>query len=86
MTQSVFGLPGMEGPLASITEEHALQRLDRGAAEGGLARRIAAHGVAPGRTEEEYRERLAFELGVDASRRMGIAHSRASTAALMLAG
>jgi DNA polymerase III subunit alpha len=33
-------------------------------AEAGLARRIAAHGVAPGRTEEEYRERLAFELGV----------------------
>jgi DNA polymerase-3 subunit alpha len=33
-------------------------------AEEGLARRIAAHGVAPGRTEEEYRDRLAFELGV----------------------
>ena len=33
-------------------------------AEAGLTRRIAAHGVAPGRTEEEYRERLAFELGV----------------------
>ena len=27
MAHSVFGLPGMEGPLASITEEHALQRL-----------------------------------------------------------
>src|SRR6201992_1401677 len=27
MAQSVFGLPGMEGPLASITKEHALQRL-----------------------------------------------------------
>jgi NAD(P)-dependent dehydrogenase (short-subunit alcohol dehydrogenase family) len=27
MAQDVFGLPGMEGPLASITEEHALQRL-----------------------------------------------------------
>lgn len=27
MAQSVFGLPGMEGPLQSITEEHALQRL-----------------------------------------------------------
>ena len=24
MTGSVFGLPGMEGPKASITEEHAL--------------------------------------------------------------
>jgi DNA polymerase-3 subunit alpha len=33
-------------------------------AEKGLARRLAAHGVAPGRTEEDYRDRLAFELGV----------------------
>jgi NAD(P)-dependent dehydrogenase (short-subunit alcohol dehydrogenase family) len=29
MAHNVFGLPGMEGPLASITEEHALQRLGR---------------------------------------------------------
>jgi NAD(P)-dependent dehydrogenase (short-subunit alcohol dehydrogenase family) len=29
MLHSVFGLPGMEGPKASITEEHALQRLGR---------------------------------------------------------
>jgi NAD(P)-dependent dehydrogenase (short-subunit alcohol dehydrogenase family) len=29
MAQDVFGLPGMEGPLASITEAHALQRLGR---------------------------------------------------------
>ncbi|MBW0013631.1 SDR family NAD(P)-dependent oxidoreductase [Mycobacterium sp.] len=29
MTQSVFGLPGMEGPQASITKEHALQRFGR---------------------------------------------------------
>ena len=29
MTESVFGLPGMEGPLASITTEHALQRFGR---------------------------------------------------------
>ena len=29
MLNSVFGLPGMEGPKASITEEHALQRLGR---------------------------------------------------------
>src|SRR5271154_1104647 len=27
MATDVFGLPGMEGPLASITKEHALQRL-----------------------------------------------------------
>jgi DNA polymerase-3 subunit alpha len=33
-------------------------------AEAGLTRRIAAHGLAPSRTEEEYRARLAFELNV----------------------
>ena len=33
-------------------------------AEAGLERRIAAYGLAPGRTVEEYRERLAFELQV----------------------
>jgi len=36
----------------------------RARAEEGLRLRIAAHGVATGRTEEEYRERLAFELSV----------------------
>jgi NAD(P)-dependent dehydrogenase (short-subunit alcohol dehydrogenase family) len=35
MTGDVFGLPGMEGPKASITEEHALQRM-------GLPEEIAA--------------------------------------------
>ena len=29
-------------------------------AEAGLDRRIAAHGLAPGRTVEDYRERLAL--------------------------
>ncbi|MFZ0230814.1 MAG: SDR family NAD(P)-dependent oxidoreductase [Mycobacterium sp.] len=29
MLESVFGLPGMEGPKASITKEHALQRVGR---------------------------------------------------------
>jgi NAD(P)-dependent dehydrogenase (short-subunit alcohol dehydrogenase family) len=29
MTDSIFGLPGMEVPLAGITKEHALQRLGR---------------------------------------------------------
>ncbi len=29
MAESVFGIPGMEGPRASITREHALQRLGR---------------------------------------------------------
>ena len=33
-------------------------------AETGLERRIAAPGVAPGHTAEDYRERLAFELKV----------------------
>ncbi|HVY20143.1 MAG TPA: DNA polymerase III subunit alpha [Bauldia sp.] len=33
-------------------------------AEKGLARQIAAHGVAPGFTEDDYRKRLAFELDV----------------------
>ena len=33
-------------------------------AEAGLEARIAAQGLAPGRTEAEYRERLAFELAV----------------------
>jgi DNA polymerase-3 subunit alpha len=36
-------------------------------AEAGLDQRIAVHGLAPGRTVEEYRERLAYELGVIAS-------------------
>ncbi len=33
-------------------------------AEAGLDRRIQSHGLAPGRTPDEYRERLAFELKV----------------------
>jgi DNA polymerase-3 subunit alpha len=33
-------------------------------AEAGLAHRIATAGLAPGHTEEEYRERLNFEIGV----------------------
>jgi len=33
-------------------------------AEAGLAERIKSHGIAPGRTEQEYRDRLAFELEV----------------------
>jgi DNA polymerase-3 subunit alpha len=33
-------------------------------AEAGLVRRLRLYGIAPGRTEEDYRERLAFELGV----------------------
>ena len=33
-------------------------------AEAGLKQRLASAGVAPGHTEEEYRERLEFEIGV----------------------
>ena len=33
-------------------------------AEAGLARRVELHGLAPGLTIEEYRERLAFEIKV----------------------
>ncbi|MEA2904534.1 MAG: polymerase subunit alpha [Alphaproteobacteria bacterium] len=33
-------------------------------AQAGLERRIKVHGLAPGRTVEDYRERLAYELGV----------------------
>jgi DNA polymerase-3 subunit alpha len=33
-------------------------------AEAGLARRLKNHGIAPGQTEEDYRARLDFELGV----------------------
>ncbi len=36
----------------------------RRAAQSGLKRRLARYPVAPGHTAEEYRERLAFELGV----------------------
>jgi DNA polymerase III subunit alpha len=36
----------------------------RAAAQAGLERRLARYPVAPGHTAEEYRERLAFELGV----------------------
>ncbi len=39
------------------------QELRRQASEG-LAARLAAHGLAPGRTEEDYEKRLAFELDV----------------------
>jgi DNA polymerase-3 subunit alpha len=45
---------------AAIDEAAELRRQ----AEAGLARRVAAHGVAGGHTEAEYRERLAYELDV----------------------
>ncbi|HZH52258.1 MAG TPA: DNA polymerase III subunit alpha [Microvirga sp.] len=33
-------------------------------AEEGLERRLAAHGPAPGLTEQDYRDRLAYEIGI----------------------
>src|ERR1700678_1681138 len=45
---------------AAVDEEHELRRQ----ANEGLAARLAAHGLAPGRTEEDYAKRLAFELDV----------------------
>jgi DNA polymerase III subunit alpha len=53
-------LPRFTAEGAADDEPTLLRRL----ADAGLAHRITAHGVAPGRTEEEYRDRLAFELGV----------------------
>ncbi|GGH15934.1 DNA-directed DNA polymerase [Alsobacter metallidurans] len=50
-----------EDPDLVVAEEAAELRRQ---AHEGLARRIAAHGVAPGMTEDEYRERLDFELSV----------------------
>ncbi|KQW22917.1 DNA polymerase III subunit alpha [Afipia sp. Root123D2] len=44
----------------SAAEAAELQRQ----AEEGLARRLAAHGVAQGQSEEDYRQRLVFELDV----------------------
>ena len=44
----------------AVDEAHAL----RERAHAGLARRLAAHGTAPGSTAEDYYRRLSFELGV----------------------
>jgi DNA polymerase-3 subunit alpha len=49
-----------------VDEAETLDEADelRRQAEEGLAARLAAHGPAPGLTEDIYRERLAFEVGV----------------------
>src|SRR6187549_742113 len=49
---------GSEG--AAVDEAAELRKR----AEAGLERRISSHGVAPGRTMADYRDRLAFELKV----------------------
>ncbi len=53
-------LPRFSGEGTSAEED---AELDRQAGEG-LAARLARHGLAPGLSEEDYRARLAFELGV----------------------
>ena len=45
---------------ASVDEAAELRKR----AEDGLERRVKVHGLAPGRTIEDYRDRLAFELKV----------------------
>jgi len=45
---------------AALDEGEELQRQ----AEEGLAKRLAAHGPAPGLTEQDYHDRLAFEIGI----------------------
>ena len=44
----------------SLDEAEELRRQ----AEAGLERRLAVHGLAPGKTLAEYNERLAYEIGV----------------------
>ncbi len=53
-------------PRFARTHESALDEAAelRRQAEEGLSRRIEFHGIAAGYTEEQYRERLAFELSV----------------------
>ena len=46
------------------TADAAEAELLRETARKGLARRLEVHGLAPGRTEADYNERLEFELGV----------------------
>jgi len=53
-------LPRFSGEGTSAEEDAELDRQ----AEEGLAARLAAHGLAPGLSHEDYRARLAFELGV----------------------
>ena len=50
-------LPGFSADKNADEVEELRQR-----AAAGLQRRIAAHGFAPGRTQQEYDDRLAFEL------------------------
>ncbi|WP_134499588.1 DNA polymerase III subunit alpha [Microvirga pakistanensis] len=51
---------GTGADAATLDEGEELQRQ----AEEGLAQRLAAHGPAPGLTEQDYHDRLAFEIGI----------------------
>ena len=59
-------LPRFAGGDADDPEEadRAEAQVLRDQAEAGLAKRLAAHGLAPGFTEEDYEKRLDYELGV----------------------
>ena len=58
-----FSTTRRAGETAAAQGAQEAQEL-RLAAQAGLERRLARYPVAPGHTVEEYRERLAFELGV----------------------
>jgi DNA polymerase-3 subunit alpha len=53
-------LPRFSGGDAAVDEAAELRRQ----AEAGLERRLAVQGLAPGHTIDDYRDRLAYELGV----------------------
>jgi DNA polymerase-3 subunit alpha len=55
-----FSVPEQSAAEGAVDEATELRRR----AADGLKRRIDAHGIASGYTEEQYRERLDFELGV----------------------
>jgi len=58
-------LPRFAGAGGDPAEAEAAEAaLLRAEAEKGLAGRLAAHGLAPGLAEKDYRERLDYELGV----------------------
>jgi DNA polymerase-3 subunit alpha len=52
--------PDLSEDQAVAAEASALRTM----AEEGLDRRLARSGIAPGKTEQEYRDRLAFELDI----------------------
>ena len=58
-------LPRFTGAGADATAaDEAEAEMLRAEARAGLARRLATHGLASGKTEAEYQERLEYEIGV----------------------